>query len=207
MAHDHHHPPPQPDHPEPKTEYEILGMALNELLLEKGIFTADEQRKTIEMLENVTPADGAKVVARAWVDPEYRQRLRTDAPSAVAEMDIDHSQANLTVLENTPSTHNVVVCTLCSCYPRMLLGRPPAWYKSKPYRSRVVREPRQVLAEFGTTIEPSREVRVHDSTAELRYLVIPMRPENTDGWSETELVKLITRDSMIGVAEALPPSA
>jgi len=205
MAHDHDHPPPQPDHPEPQTEYEILGMALNELLLEKGIFSAEEQRKTIEMLENVTPADGARVVARAWVDSDYRRRLQTDAPSAVAELGFDHSQANLTVLENTPETHNVVVCTLCSCYPRMLLGRPPAWYKSKPYRSRVVREPRQVLAEFGTHIDPSREVRVHDSTAELRYLVLPMRPANTEGWSEAELIKLVSRDSMIGVAEATSP--
>lgn len=205
MAHDHAHPPPQPDHPEPQTEYELLGMALNELLLEKGIFSADEQRKTIEMLENVTPADGASVVARAWVDTDYRRRLQTDAPAAVAELGFDHRQANLTVLENTPETHNVVVCTLCSCYPRMLLGRPPAWYKSKPYRSRVVREPREVLAEFGTHIEPSREVRVHDSTAELRYLVLPMRPAKTEGWSEAELVKLVSRDAMIGVAEASSP--
>lgn len=206
MAHDHDHPPPQPDHPEPQTHYEILGMALNELLLEKGIFTAEEQRRTIDMLENVTPADGAKVVARAWVDADYSERLKVDAASAVAELGIDHSQAHLTALENTPDTHNVVVCTLCSCYPRMLLGRPPAWYKSKPYRSRVVREPRQVLAEFGTDIAANREVRVHDSTAELRYLVIPMRPDNTDGWSEAELAKLVTRDSMIGVAEAASPS-
>ena len=152
-----------------------------------------------------SPADGAKVVARAWTDPSYLDRLKENAPDAVAELGIDHSQAHLTVLENTPSLHNVVVCTLCSCYPRMLLGRPPAWYKSKPYRSRVVREPRQVLQEFGTDIDPEREVRVHDSTAELRYLVIPMRPPNTGGWSEPELAELVTRDSMIGVAEVTAP--
>ena len=139
------------------------------------------------------------------MDPDYKHRLLDDAAAAVAEVGIDHSQAHLTALENTPEVHNVVVCTLCSCYPRMLLGRPPAWYKSAPYRARVVREPRKVLEEFGTRIDTDREVRVHDSTAELRYLVIPMRPGNTDGMSETELAGIVTRDSMIGVAEVAAP--
>ena len=201
MAHDHHHPPPRPDYPEPTTEYQILGLALNELLLEKGVFSAEEQRKTIETLENVTPADGTRVVARAWVDQGFKERLLSDARAAVAELGIDYSASHLTALENTPEVHNVVVCTLCSCYPRMLLGRPPAWYKSAPYRSRVVREPRQVLEEFGTHIDADREVRVHDSTAELRYLVLPMRPANTEGLNETELAALVSRDSMIGVEE------
>lgn len=178
-----------------------MGVALNELLLEKGLFTADEQRQAIEMLENITTAGGAKVVAKAWVDPAFKDRLLTDAQGAIEELGLEHRQAHLTVLENTRSVHNVVVCTLCSCYPRMLLGRPPAWYKSAPYRSRVVREPRQVLQEFGTTIDEHREVRVHDSTAELRYLVLPMRPPGTEDLTEEELAELVSRDAMIGVAE------
>ena len=201
MSHDHNHPPPRPDDPEPKSHYELLGVALNELLLEKGVFTADEQRYTIETLENITPAQGAKVVARAWVDPDFKNRLLDDAQDALEELGFEHRQAHLTVIENTPSVHNVVVCTLCSCYPRMLLGRPPAWYKSAPYRSRVVREPRAVLEEFGTRIDETREVRVHDSTAELRYLVLPMRPAGTEGLGEDELAQLVTRDAMIGVTE------
>jgi nitrile hydratase len=181
-------------------------MALNELLIEKGVYTAGDMRAMIEQLEAVSPeTHGAKVVARAWVDPDFKAALLRDGAAAVASLGLDPGYTELTALENTPCLHNVVVCTLCSCYPRSLLGRPPAWYKSASYRSRLVREPRKVLAEFGTTIPDDVEVRVHDSTAELRYVVVPMRPEGTEGWSEEDLATLVTRDSMIGVARAKAP--
>jgi nitrile hydratase alpha subunit len=207
MSHDHTHAPPRPDDPEPRTDHELLGVALSNLLIEKGIYSAAEERQRIEALEAVTPARGARVVARAWVDPEFKARLLTDARSAVAELGIEHVDSELTAVANTPQLHNVVVCTLCSCYPRSLLGRPPAWYKSKPYRARVVHEPRQVLAEFGTHIALEREIRVHDSTAELRYIVIPERPANTADWSEDELAAIVDRDAMVGVAEVTVPDA
>jgi Nitrile hydratase, alpha chain len=143
------------------------------------------------------------VVARAWIDPAYRARLVADGSAAVAELGIDMMGVRLVVVENTPRLHNLVVCTLCSCYPRPLLGRPPAWYKSREYRSRAVREPRAVLAEFGTVVPPGVEVRVHDSTADMRYLVLPERPAGTDGMSEDVLAALVSRDAMIGVIRAL----
>ena len=142
------------------------------------------------------------MVARAWIDPDYRQRMLANGSKAAEEIGLDIGPLKLVVVENTPSVHNVIVCTLCSCYPRMLLGLPPDWYKSRNYRSRVVREPRAVLAEFGTTIPNETQIRVHDSTADMRYLVLPMRPEGTESWSEAELARVVTRDCMIGVALA-----
>jgi nitrile hydratase len=204
----HHHGPFQPDHPEPSSRYELMGVALNELLIEKGVYGADELRAMIETVEAVDPrTHGARIVARAWCDPDYKARLLADGAAGVRELGLEPGHAELTALENTEELHNVVVCTLCSCYPRWLLGRPPAWYKSHAYRARVVREPRSVLREFGLDLDPEVEVRVHDSNAELRYLVIPMRPAGTEGWSENALAGLVTRDSMIGVAAARPPEA
>lgn len=206
---EHHRGPPQPDHPEPRSHYQIMGVALNELLIEKGVYTAGELRDMIATIEAVEPAThGARVVARAWADDEFRTRLLTNAYDAVASLGLEPGYAELTVLENTqntPNVHNVVVCTLCSCYPRTLLGRPPSWYKSASYRSRLVREPRAVLTEFGTVLPDGVEVRVHDSTADLRYIVLPIRPAGTDEWPEEELSKLATRDSMIGVSQASRP--
>ncbi|MFM1813923.1 MAG: nitrile hydratase subunit alpha [Pseudomonadota bacterium] len=196
-AHDHQHAPPQPDD-KVHSYYQILGIALKELLIEKGVVTADEVRAMLEKRDATSPADGAKVIARAWVDPAFKARLVADARSAVAELGYQMTTTELVAVENTDKVHNVIVCTLCSCYPRELLGLPPAWYKSRAYRARIVREPRVVLKEFGTELPDSTEVRVHDSTADLRYLVIPKRPAGTEGMSEAELAELITRDSMIG---------
>ena len=201
------HRPPRPDDPEPTSDYHFLGLAMRELLIEKGVFTADEERRAIEAMEARSPADGARIVAHAWTDPDYKARLLADAAAAARELGIDIGPTRLVVVENTAEVHNVVVCTLCSCYPRMLLGLPPAWYKSANYRKRVVREPRAVLAEFGTTIADGVEVRVHDSTADMRYLVVPLRPAGAEGWSEAQLAALVTRDSMVGVAPALSPDA
>ena len=195
---------PHPHAPASKDEvihsyYQVLGLALKELLVEKAIVSADEIRAAIEMRDSITPALGAKVVARAWTDGAYRQRLLADGTSAVKELGIEPGTTNLVVVENTPEVHNVIVCTLCSCYPRMVIGLPPSWYKSREYRARVVREPRAVLAEFGTSLPDDVEIRVHDSTADMRYLVLPMRPAGTDGLNEEQLAALVTRDSMIGV--------
>ena len=206
-GHGHAHPGVQPDHPEPMSDAALLGVALCDLLIEKGYWTAEDERRKVEEIDAITPALGARMVARAWADPGYRARLLADAFKAAEELGIEAGYVQMTALENTPAVHNVVVCTLCSCYPRTLLGRPPAWYKSAEYRARVVREPRKVLAEWGTHIPLDREVRVHDSTAELRYIVVPMRPEGTEGWSEEELARLVTRYAMVGVAEALAPGA
>ena len=162
--------------------------------------TAEELRAAIEKRESASPAEGAKIVARAWTDPDYRRRLLKDANAALAEMGVPMTTTHLVAVENSPAVHNVIVCTLCSCYPRELLGLPPAWYKSRAYRARVVREPRAVLAEFGTVLPNDMEVRVHDSTADMRYLVIPSRPPETQGMSIEELAALVSRDSMIGVA-------
>ena len=207
MSHDHpHRHPPQADHAEPVSHYEWLGVALNELLMEKGLYTAQELREMMAEVEAVEPSThGARVVAHAWVDEDFRVRLLKDANSAVEALGFDSAATDLTVLENTDEIHNVVVCTLCSCYPRTLLGRPPTWYKSASYRSRLVREPRSVLREFGTQLPDSVTVRVHDSTAELRYLVLPLRPQGTDDWTEERLAELVTRDSMIGVTTARTP--
>lgn len=196
----HHSHAHRPDDPEPSTDHELMGIALRDLLIEKGIFTADEERAMIEKMEAADPSIGARVVARAWTDDSFKEALLADGNRAVAQLGHETGYAQLVVPESTSSVHNIVVCTLCSCYPRTLLGPQPAWYKSLAYRSRVVREPRKVLAEFGTTIADDVEVRVHDSTAEMRYLVLPVRPKGTDGWSEEELAKLVTRDCMIGVA-------
>ena len=207
MAHDHHHDHPhdhphplQADHPEPRTEYELLGIALNQLLQEKGLYTAEDLRAKVETIESAgVETHGGRVVAKAWVDDAFRRALLDDAYAAITSLGLEAGPAELTALENTAQVHNVVVCTLCSCYPRMLLGRPPRWYKSAEYRARVVREPRAVLREFGTDLADDVAVRVHDSTAELRYLVLPRRPAGSEGFSEDQLAALVTRDSMIGV--------
>jgi nitrile hydratase len=201
-AHDHDHDPHAPiQAKEPAGYYPLLADAVRELLIEKGYFTADQHRAFIERIDARSPALGAKIVARAWTDPQFKQRLLDDGKKACAEMGVDVVVANLVVVENTPAVHNVIVCTLCSCYPVFVLGRPPDWYKSAAYRSRVVRDPRAVLTEFGTEIAPARELRVHDSTADMRYLVLPMRPKGTEGWSAAQLEALVTRDTMVGVAE------
>jgi nitrile hydratase len=188
--------------------YERLALALRELLIEKSVVTADEIRRQIELIDSRTPAVGARVVARAWVDPEFKRRLLADAPAAVGELGITmYDGTQLVALENTPRVHNMVVCTLCSCYPRTVLGLPPDWYKSREYRARAVREPRALLAEFGTPLPENVEVRVHDSTADLRYLVLPLRPAGTETMSEDQLAALVTRDSMIGVATIPAPAA
>jgi len=161
----------------------------------------------IEAIDSWTPALGARLVARAWIDPAFKARLLSDAPSAARELGIEPGATLLVVLENTPERHNLVVCTLCSCYPKRILGIPPDWYKSRAYRSRAVREPRAVLAEFGTELPAEAAVHVHDSTADLRYLVLPMRPPGTETMSEEELAALVTRDSMIGVALPHAPSS
>jgi len=203
-SHDHSHPhqphPFQPDlEDSPLTHYQILELAVGELLMEKGVFDGDAFRRTLETIDARSPADGAKVVARAWVDPDFKARLLADTNAAAAELGVDAGTIPIDTVENTPQIHNVIVCTLCSCYPRLLLGLPPDWYKSRAYRSRVVKEPRAVLAEFGADIPGDVEVRVHDSTAELRYLVLPMRPAGSEGMDEAALAQLVTRDCMIGV--------
>ena len=196
-----HHHPPQPDLEDtPLARHQLMQMAVTSLLIEKEVFSADEMRAQIEYMDGLGPARGAELVARAWVDDGFRGRLVADSKSAAAELGMDIGPIPILVMENTPETHNLVVCTLCSCYPRFLLGTPPDWYKSRSYRSRAVREPRAVLAEFGTGIAPGVEVRVHDSTADMRYLVLPMRPAGTDGASEEALASLVTRDTLIGVA-------
>ena len=201
--HDHPHSPPQPDD-KVHSYYQILGIALKELLIEKGVVTAADVRRNIELRDSITPANGAHVVARAWVDPAFRARLLADGNAAAAELGNAITNTKLVAVENTQDVHNVVVCTLCSCYPRDLLGLPPSWYKSRAYRARVVREPREVLKEFGTELPDSVQVRVHDSTADMRFLVVPQRPAGTDHLSEAELAEIVTRDSMIGVAVVSP---
>lgn len=203
VAHSH---PKQPDLEEtPLGYYERLEMAVRELLTEKGVVAGEEVRKRIEVLDSRSPADGARVVARAWVDPAYKKRLLEDGSAAVEELGLTMDGTRLLVMENTPTVHNMVVCTLCSCYPRPVLGLPPDWYKSRVYRSRAVRAPRALLAEFGTFIPENVEIRVHDSTATMRYLILPM-PEGTENLTEAELARLVTRDSMIGVAVVKAPA-
>jgi nitrile hydratase subunit alpha len=182
--------------------------ALETILTQKGYVDAKTIDDIVELYETkIGPRNGAKVVARSWVDPAYRQRLLTDATAAIAELGFAGRQGeHMVALENTEQVHNLVVCTLCSCYPLPVLGLPPVWYKSAPYRSRAVMEPRAVLAEFGLTLPAERAIRVWDSTAEIRYLVIPQRPQGTDGLGEADLAKLVTRDSMIGTGLALEPT-
>jgi nitrile hydratase len=180
--------------------------ALEALLVEKGVVSREDIRARIDWMVSRTPADGARLVARAWIDEGFKQRLLEDARAAALELDLDPGPSPVVVaLENTERVHHLVVCTLCSCYPRALLGPPPAWYKSLPYRSRAVSDPHGVLAEFGLRLDEGTEVRVVDSTADIRYLVLPRRPTGTDDLDESALADLVTRDSMIGVAEALSP--
>lgn len=180
--------------------YEIMETAVRELLVEKKLISADEIRRMLEVMDTRNPALGAKLIARAWVDPEFRARLLASGRAACEELGISFFEdTQLIVLENTDKVHNLICCTLCSCYPREILGLPPDWYKLKPYRSRAVSEPRAVLVEFGTVIPDDVEVRVSDSTAMVRYLVLPQRPPNTENFSEDELAALVTRDAMIGV--------
>ena len=203
-GHDHHHGHNHPHDPievsEGAGEYEIMVHAIKELLIEKGVITGEDIRKTLEFMDTRTPALGAKVVARAWTDPEFKKRLLANGTAAVAEMGIPMGDAELIVVENSKDVHNVIVCTLCSCYPRTVLGLPPDWYKSRNYRSRVVVEPRAVLKEFGTELPDSVILRTHDSNADMRYLVLPERPASTEGWSEEQLAAIVTRDCMVGVA-------
>jgi nitrile hydratase len=181
--------------------------AMRELLIEKGILSADEIQDQVDYIEARSPANGARMVARAWVDPAYKQKLLSDPKAACAEMGVDATGlTEFVVVENTEKVHNLIVCTLCSCYPRPILGRPPDWYKSFAYRSRAVVEPRAVMREFGTELPEDVEVRIFDSSADMRYLVLPRRPEGTEHLSEDELAGLVTRDSMIGVTQARAPS-
>ena len=195
-------------HEHPKHElsrYAKRIYAIRDLLLEKGVITEKDIRCQIEYQEARSPANGAKLVARAWVDPNFKSRLISDPKAACAEMSIDATSINeFVVLENTEKVRHMVVCTLCSCYPRPILGRPPDWYKSFNYRSRAVNDPRGVMREFGLDLPDDAEVRVHDSTADIRYLVLPLRPKGSEGLGELELTRLVTRDSMIGVMDALP---
>ncbi|MEX2453973.1 MAG: nitrile hydratase subunit alpha [Rhodospirillaceae bacterium] len=197
--HDHSHPGTTPDVNE-AGHYELMAQAMKELLIEKGVIAADDVRRNLEFLDSRDPADGARIVARAWTDPEFKKRLFEDGNKAVAELGFNMGDAELLVVENTENVHNMIVCTLCSCYPRPILGLPPDWYKSKSYRSRAVVEPRAVLKEFGTDIPDDVSVRVHDSNADMRYLVLPKRPAGTDGWSAEKLAAIVTRDCMVGVA-------
>lgn len=187
------------------TRGEAKFLALKGMLIERGVLTADEIRRRLEINARGTPHQGARMVARAWLDPEFRARMLADGKKAVIELDIEVTEAELMVIENTPELHNLIVCTLCSCYPRSLLGEPPAWYVSKAYRSRAVREPRKVLREFGLSFPDDVEVRVHDSNADLRYIVFPMRPPGTEHMNEAELAALVSRDCLVGTA--LPQAA
>jgi nitrile hydratase len=196
---DHHH---QHDHAHSHlpSDPELRVKAVETLLLNKGLIDSKTLDELIDTYENrIGPKNGAKVVAKAWVDPEYKKRLLSDATSAIRELSYQGRQGeNMVVVENTPETHNVIVCTLCSCYPWPVLGIPPTWYKSDEYRSRTVREPRKVLLEFGLSLDPKVQIKVWDSTAEIRYLVLPMRPKGTENMDESGLAELVTRNSMIG---------
>ena len=202
MAHDH-------DHGEGSqlSDIALRVKALESLLVEKGYIDREAVDELIDTYEHkIGPRNGAAVVARAWCDPEYKARLLENATKAIAELDINGRQGeHMVVVENTPAQHNLVVCTLCSCYPWPVLGLPPVWYKSPPYRSRVVIDPRGVLEEFGLSMPDDMQIHVWDSTAEVRYLVLPMRPDDTQGWSEKQLAELVSRNSMIGTGRALTP--
>ncbi len=218
MPHDHHdHDHHEDGHMSPSghpyradqdtglSYWQTMEIAVRELLIDKGVLTAAQIADQITAMDDRTPANGAAVVARFWTDPAFATALLADGTAAVKEMGFDLGPMHLIALPNTESLHNVVVCTLCSCYPRNLLGLPPDWYKSRAYRARTVREPRRVLAEFGVTLPDDVQVRVHDSTADMRYLVVPQRPAGTEGWDASRLETLVTRDSMIGTG--LPKSA
>ncbi|WP_296082163.1 nitrile hydratase subunit alpha [uncultured Agrobacterium sp.] len=200
-THSHSHDHGSGHHTHDLSEGEVRARALESLLREKGVLQGPVIDEIIETYTNdIGPMNGAKAVARAWVDPQYRARLLDNATAAIAELGFGGMEGeNLRAVENSDSVHHVIVCTLCSCYPWPVLGLPPRWYKDTPYRSRVVREPRKVLAEFGTTVGEDTDVRVLDSNVEVRYFIIPQRPAGTDGMTEDELAKLVTRDSMVGV--------
>ena len=208
MSHDHDHRHDKAhgrDFDEgPPSEYEIMSRAMQELLEAKGVITAEQIRIRMEKFEEDFPYRGSRVIAHAWADDAFRKRLLEDGKAACAEFGVDLEADRLIAVENTPEVHNVIVCTLCSCYPRALLGMPPTWYKSENYRKRVVREPRAVLREFGTVIPDNVALRVHDSNADMRYVVVPMRPAGTEGWSEEQLAKILTRDALVGVALPKP---
>ncbi len=198
--HDHDH-PHQPDvDAVPPTHHQLLTEAIAALLVEKGVVTADELRRQLEEIDAKSPAAGARMVARAWVDTGFRDRMLANVNEAAAELGIDAGGIPIRAVANEAGVHNLIVCTLCSCYPRLLIGLPPDWYKARAYRSRAVKEPRTVLREFGLELPEGVAVRVHDSTADLRYLVLPERPAGTEGWGEDRLAALVTRDCMIGVA-------
>ena len=202
-THSHDHAPIETA--EAPSYFEILEISVRELLTEKGLISADEHRQHIEVLDSRNPTLGSKVIARAWIDSDYRERLLEDGSTACEELGITmYDDTKLIVHENTNEVHNVIACTLCSCYPRPVLGLPPDWYKSKSYRARIVKEPRQVLSEFGLEIADEKTIRVHDSNANMRYLILPQRPSGTEGWSEDQLASIVTRDTMIGVAEPNP---
>ena len=190
--------PYRADNDGPLTYWQRMEIAVRELLVEKGLLTPAEIAAQIEAMDARSPANGAAVVARAWVDPDFKARLLANASAASREMGFNIGPLHLIAVENTVQTHNLIVCTLCSCYPRNLLGLPPDWYKTREYRSRAVREPRAVLREFGLDLPDDVTVRVHDSTADMRYIVLPARPEGTDAMDEAQLARLVTRDSMIG---------
>jgi nitrile hydratase len=199
--HDHHDHPHHPDHNGPESFEELRTMSIESLLIEKGLISSEDIDKLIQYyVTDIGPMNGARIVARAWIDPEFKQKLLTSGNEALTELGIENLRSELIVMENTPEVHYVVVCTLCSCYPWALLGLPPTWYKSTAYRSRVVVDPRSVLREFGLELEESVEVRVVDSNAEVRYLVLPLRPQGTEHMTEEELASIITRDSMVGVS-------
>lgn len=206
--HDHHHAHDHAHGPHPTREDddvtlsygEAKFLALKGMLIEKAVLTADEIRRQHESNDLLTPHQGARMVAKAWVDSDFKARMLKDAKAAAIELGIEVTEAELMAIENTPTCHNIIVCTLCSCYPRSLLGEPPAWYVSKAYRSRAVREPRKVLREFGLSFPDTIEVRVHDSNADLRYVVLPLRPQGTDALSEMELASLVSRDCLVGMA-------
>lgn len=208
MTEEHHHAHDHGHHPEAPSEVEARALALESLLVEKGLITSDEVDRIVSMYEHdIGPMLGARVVAHAWTDAAYKKRLLDDGPAAVQELGIDYPPSTqLVVLENKEDVHNVIVCTLCSCYPWPVLGLPPTWYKSAPYRSRMVREPRRVLEEFDLTLPAEVSVNVWDSSSDVRYMVLPERPDGTEGWSEEELAAIVTRDCMIGVARPRVPA-
>ena len=204
MSHDHTH---SPDHTEAPSDLELRVKALESLLVEKGLVNPDTLNAIIDTYEHkVGPRNGAHVIAKAWTDPQFKTALMNDATAAVSSLGYTGRQGeHLQVVENGDEVHNLIVCTLCSCYPWTMLGLPPVWYKSAPYRSRAVSEPRSVLREFGTELDPSITIRVWDSTSEVRYLVLPLRPAGTEDWSEKQLQQLVSRNSMIGVEPARSP--
>lgn len=185
---------------QPLSYFQLMEVSLRELLVEKGILSEEEITQEVEAMRKRGYERGSRVVAHAWTDPGFRQRLLSNGTSACEELGLEIPGLKLLVVENTREVHNAIVCTLCSCYPRMLLGIPPDWYKSRNYRSRMVREPRAVLNEFGLSIPENVQIRIHDSSADMRYMVLPMRPAGTEGWSEERLAGLVNRDCLLGVA-------